>query len=135
MASVNLTPSLSGLGAARAVEAMLRSLGGTRVALRMPVAADSSPKTGLGLAQSAWEEVVLEPVLLHMTLTRPQHFELIVGAETLRVVMGAASEEAAAEVMSRAGRVRCGESVFRIAEVKPEFMAGRLSLYKLRLEA
>ena len=80
-------------GAQRAAEAMLRSLGATRVTLRVALPAIDSMASQLGMACGGFEDVVLSPVVVRSTA--------IAANETVKVEVLVSATAALTAAMAR----------------------------------
>ncbi len=116
---------------AAATEAALRTLGATAVMLRVPVPQSGAGTVGLGLAEAAWEESTLDPVIVR-TLTDGS-LEVTVGGDTMSEAVGDTADGLQKMLMPGA-RLDVNGTTMRILDVKAEYAAGVPYLYKLRIE-
>jgi hypothetical protein len=123
--------------AQRAADAMLRSLGATEVALRLPgVSTADATSTELGLAAVPTQDVTLEPAII---AARPiaadsgrQQYELLVSAAALQSAAeqnGFASE---AEMLNSALGIVVAGALLRISGFAAELVAATPVLFKIR---
>jgi hypothetical protein len=128
-----MTPS----AAQRAADAMLRSLGATQIALRLPgVSTADATSTQLGLAAVPTTDVTLEPAIIS---ARPlaadsgrQQYELLVSAAAMHSAAeqnGFASE---AELLNAALGVVIAGALLRISSFAAELVAATPVLFNIR---
>jgi hypothetical protein len=120
----------------RASDAMLRSLGGADVKLRLLVApADdsSSTQTQLGLAPCSAEDVELAPALV--SAAREENgrvtFQVLVSATAIRNLTQARSFSSAAELVATALGLVLDDELLAITNFTAELVAGTPVLYVL----
>ena len=127
--------------AQRAADAMLRSLGATEIALRLPGVSSAATtnevtSTQLGLAAVPTQDVTLAPAIV---AARPiaadsgrQQYELLVSAAALQLAAeqnGFASEE---EMLNSALGVVIAGALLRISGFAAELVAATPVLFKIR---
>jgi hypothetical protein len=117
----------------RAVVAMLRTLGGSEVTLRVVSPMGTLDTRGLGLQQYEISEVRLAPAILRQVRSAPdRRWEVLLPASEIEAKLGPDTDAIACALrvgtpMSWNGRE------FRIAEVACEQFAGREYLYRITL--
>jgi hypothetical protein len=127
---------ISGIAAARAADAMLRTLGGTEVTLLFPAAGlPGEGISGLGLVDPGVEQAVISPVIV-VELTAEtngprRRIELLVGQEAMAEQVSQRNV-ASAEVLfeTALGLLYCGE-MFHIEGLVVERLGGVPYLYRV----
>ena len=127
---------ISGAAAARAADAMLRTLGGTEVILLFAAARlPGDPATGLGLVDPGVEQALITPVIVRELTAENsgprRRIELLAGQAAMAEQVSQRNV-ASAEVLfeTALGLVYCGE-VFHIQGFVVERLAGVAYLYRV----
>jgi len=127
---------ISGAAAARAADAMLRTLGGTEVVLLFPAAGlPADAVAGLGLVDPGVEQASISPVIVREVTTENngprRRIELLVGQAAMAEQVSQRNAASADVLLETAlGLVYCGE-VFHIEGFVVERLAGVAYLYRV----
>jgi hypothetical protein len=117
----------------RAAVAMLRSLGGAEITLRVSARMGTLDTRGLGLQQYDIAEVRLSPALVLQTKGAPDpQWEAILPAAEIESKLGPDSDAIAQALRPNAEIVRNGQ-VLRIRDVSSELFASCEYLYRITL--
>lgn len=110
----------------RAVNAMVRAMGGGSVRLRLPSSAPLGLERELGIAPSLEEEIEIGPVVVR-TLEAKEgraRVQLVIAASSLDPVMVARGESNGYALLKNAVSMMYGDCVFRVTEVSTEEFGG-----------
>lgn len=126
------TPSLI-----RSADALLRSLGGASIALRLPQALTSgATATEIGLAAPATQDVTLAPVAVR-ALSNPHpekaraRFELLISATAVNTQLATLNFASADALFSAATGFIYNGSLLRIESLTSDQFAGAAYLYRV----
>lgn len=124
-----------GLAAVRAAEALLRTLGGTTIYVRVPAAVvTTGDASQLGLQAVATEDVELSPVVTR-PLTKqkdaPRRTELSISAASLTRAKEIQDSDSAEQFFNAALGVFYADRLWRIASFEVEEFGGMPYLYRL----
>lgn len=117
-------------GTRRGVRALIQTLGATTVQLQLPmppVAGDSGEELGLRAPEFQWKE--LAPVAVR----RGKTFELLVAADVLEAVLGAADPGAVAATVQTVAAVQMGDETFVPTATETVPSRGGVCLYRILL--
>lgn len=117
----------------RAVNAMVRALGGGWVKLRVPSAAVAGLERELGITPPALDEIEIGPVVVRQLDSREgrAQVQVIVAASSLEGVLAARGEVSAYSLLKVAESLIYQERVFRVTEVSAESFGGMEYMYRL----
>ncbi len=122
----------------RAADAMLRVLGGTGVALRLPApSAASATAVQLGLAAPQLEDVPIAPAAVLPRSASPSpgrlRYELLVSASAAAELVEARGLDSAQDLFNAAIGVVFDGQLLRIEGLAVDIFGGVVSLYRLAL--
>ena len=125
-----------GLAAQRAAEALLRTLGGSSVLVRVPTLGVAGDAAQLGLAGAATEDVQLQPVvvrnaLVNAAILERQRRELLVPASALVSAREIHEASAAREFFESAVGIFVDDRLLRVVSVFAEDFGGVPYLYRI----
>jgi hypothetical protein len=126
-------PHTLGAAAARAAEALLRSLGDGKVTLRavLPAAVANGD---LGLAAPQTEEVELSPAMVRLVAAGEDggaRYEVAIAGSSLEEEAAKRNYESAGEFLASALGVVLGDRLLRIVNAAPHSCGGKVYLYRL----
>jgi hypothetical protein len=127
---------MSDLYAARAVDTMLRTLGGRTVLLRIPAPAVPADVTEqLGLATPLFQDLPLGPVALRKSGTSQSEgkLELLVSAHAIQQLVGSLAFDSASILFSNACGIVIDDELFEIVGASAEQAFGQPYVYRLTL--
>ena len=118
---------------ARAVNAMMRALGGASVKLRMPVASTSGVQRELGIAASAYQEVQLAPVIVRNLKERDgrRQIEVLISSSVLDTLTPAVGAADGWGFLRQVEQIVNADLVFAVTDVSADQFAGVAYLYHL----
>lgn len=125
-----------GLAAQRAAEALLRTLGGSSVLVRVPALGVAGDASQLGLAGTATEDVLLQPVLVRnapptaANLER-QRRELLAPASALAAAREIQDAESARDFFESALGILVDGHLLRVVSVFADDFGGVPYLYRI----
>ncbi len=124
--------------ARRAADALLRSLGGTTVKLRLPSQPCISDLDQLGMAAGAYQDLVLSPAVfrrVRATLGEGQvgAWELLLSASSVMKQVSAMQMQSAEILFEQALGVMVGERSFVLRTVSSSEIFGQVYMYRLLL--
>ncbi len=125
--------SARGIAAVRAAEALLRTLGGGAVVVRIRFPLEATGNNlELGIAGAATEDVTLSPVVVR-NFSAQQGTELLISAATLARAREIQDAATAREFFSGAVGVVVEERLLRILFVQVDELAGTPYLYRVKV--
>lgn len=124
--------------AQRAADALLRSLGGSSVKLRLPSQACTSDKDQLGLSAGAYQDLVLSPAIfrrVRATLSEGEEatWELLLSASSVTKQVTAVRMQSAESLFEQALAVLVGDRSFVLRAVSSSEVFGQVYMYRLLL--
>ncbi|HSE49738.1 MAG TPA: hypothetical protein VLA96_11065 [Terriglobales bacterium] len=126
-------PHTLGATAARAAEALLRSLGDGKVTLRI-LLPEGAAGGGLGLAAPQTEEVELWPAMVRLVAPGEDggaRYEVAIAGSSVVEEAEKRNHESADEFLAAALGVVLGEKLLRIVNATPHSCGGKVYLYRL----
>ncbi|MHB1702124.1 MAG: hypothetical protein ACYCSN_18715 [Acidobacteriaceae bacterium] len=128
-------------GAARVADALLRSLGGRSVLLRLPqsaVAGDDQEQ--LGMAAALFQDIPLAPVAYRRVRAAASEktsarYELMVSASAVQALMGSMAYSSASALFAQAVGVVVDQVLMEIEAATASEAFGQAYLYRLDLRA
>ena len=116
---------------ARAVNAMMRALGGAAVTLRLPAAATGGTQREIGATGSTYQEVQLAPVLVRGLARKDgrAQVELLVASNALDQLMPALGATDGFVFLRGVEQIVYGGCVFAVTNVSADRFAGVAYLY------
>jgi len=120
----------TGWSLSAATLAMIRSLGGATVTLRICGSSETAAAVGIGLSAPAMESVELSPVLLRSKSDGSR--EVVVDAQTLETAAGTSGESL--RKLLQTARVNLGDAETRIVDVSWDQLGSAAYIYRLSLE-
>ena len=133
-ADTNFPQVARGLAAVRAAEALLRTLGGCTIYVRMPIdAATAGDAPQLGLQPIATEDIALSPVVTRelRSAGTKRKMELIISAASLARAKDIQSAADAQQFFDAALGFIYGEKLWRIETFAADDFAGTPYLYRI----
>ena len=128
---------------ARAVNAMMRAMGGASVKLRIPASADGGTPRELGIAAATYQEAELAPVIVRET-QKPKskaadrsvratqaEIEVLISSSGLDSLMPAFGASDATIFLQMAKQIVYGDLVFAVTSVSAERFAGVAYMYRV----
>lgn len=124
--------------AQRAADALLRSLGGSSVKLRLPSQPCTSDQGQLGLCAAAYQDLVLSPAVfrrVRATLVEGEEavWELLLSASSVTKQVSAMQMQSAEILFEQALAVLVGERSFVLRAVSSSEVFGQVYMYRLLL--
>jgi hypothetical protein len=124
--------------AQRAADALLRSLGGSSVKLRIPGRPCAGSCDQIGLGVGTYEDLLLTPALFRRTRATMAAgtecvWELLLSATVVQVQVSAAQLDSADELFAEAVSVLVGTQTFTIEAISASEVFGQVYLYRLLL--
>jgi len=129
---------------ARAVNAMMRALGGATVTLRIPAATDGGTQRELGIAAAAYQEAEVAPVLVRevakskskaadegVRATQAQEIEVLISSSGLDMLMPAFGVTDGTGFLRMAKQIVYAGIVFSVTEVSADRFAGVEYMYRV----
>lgn len=117
---------------ARAVNAMVRAMGGGSVKFRLPITT-SGIERELGLSAQLAEEVEIGPVVVREIGLKDgrAQVQMLISANSLQPVMDARGEVSGLRMLRSADSVTYGERVFRVTDVNAESFGGMEYMWRI----
>jgi hypothetical protein len=132
---------MSDLYASRAVDAMLRALGGRTVILRMPAPAVPTDLTEqLGIATPTFQDLPLSPVVYRKARAivaegKAAKWELLVSATVIEKLVGSLEYASASVLFAAACGVLTDDELYEVESATSEQAFGQPYIYRLILRA
>ena len=125
--------------AMRMADALLRSLGGTAVALRFPVTAAGADAEQLGLSAPVFEDVALSPAVfrrLHAQVGKDGGavYELLISATTVNAQMALLGLSSVAELFAAGLGIVVRGTLLAVLGVTASEAFGAAYVYRVRLQ-
>jgi hypothetical protein len=117
--------------ASRAAEALLRTLGGTSIYLRTPMAAAAGDAGQLGIAGATTQDIALAPVVVRHSGSSATRRELLVPASALARACDIQDTAAAQEFFSAALGIVLRGTLLRVEAFAAEELDGAPYLYRV----
>jgi len=133
--------AMSDLYASRAVNAMLRALGGRTVMLRMPAPAVPTDLTEqLGIATPTFQDLPLSPVVYRKARAivaegKAAKWELLVSATVIEKLVGSLEYASASVLFAAACGVLTDDELYEVESATSEQAFGQPYIYRLILRA
>jgi hypothetical protein len=127
--------------AARAVDVLLRAMGGREVMLRIPApAVPADPTEQLGAATPAFQDVPLAPVVYRkaraaITVGKAAKSELLVSATVIEEIVGSLEYASASVLFATASGILVDDDLLEIVAAAAEQAFGKPYVYRLVLLA
>ena len=120
----------------RATNALIRTLGGTSVRLRVSGGTSAGTERELGITSAAYEELEVCPVVLRRMQSEDtrDRIEVVISAGTLEKLTNGSGAGAALEFLKLVVAVVYGDDVFQITNVSAETFGGLEYMYRVRAE-
>jgi len=117
----------------RAMNTMVRALGGGPMTLRVPSAAVVGLVRELGMTAPALEELEVGPVVVRKLADKAgrSRVEVIVSASSLAPLLAARGEDSAYLLLKSAESLMYEQRVFRVTEVSAESFGGLEYMYRV----
>ena len=117
----------------RAMNTMVRALGGGPMTLRVPSAAVVGLERELGMTAPALEELEVGPVVVRKLADKAgrSRVEVIVSASSLAPLLAARGEDSAYLLLKSAESLMYEQRVFRVTEVSAESFGGLEYMYRV----
>ena len=122
----------------RAVNAMMRALGGAPVKLRIAAASDAGTQRELGIAAAAYEETELAPVLVRTVTadknvrpTATTQIEVLVASSAVEALIPAFGATDGESFLEMVRQIVYGDLVFAVTQVSAERFAGVAYMYRV----
>lgn len=117
----------------RAMNTMVRALGGGPMTLRVPSAAVVGLERELGMTAPALEELEVGPVVVRKLADKAgrSRVEVIVSASSLAPLLAARGEDSAYLLLKSAESLMYEQHVFRVTEVSAESFGGVEYMYRV----
>lgn len=117
----------------RAMNTMVRALGGGPMTLRVPSAAVVGLERELGMTSPALEELEVGPVVVRKLADKAgrSRVEVIVSASSLAPLLAARGEDSAYLLLKSAESLMYEQRVFRVTEVSAESFGGLEYMYRV----
>jgi hypothetical protein len=117
---------------ARAVNAMVRAMGGDSVKLRMPVATTGLERE-LGMTAQLAEEIEVGPAVIRELGLKDgrAQVQVLISANSMQPLMDARGEVSGLAMLKRVESLLYGDRVFRVTGVSAETFAGMEYLWRL----
>jgi hypothetical protein len=124
--------------AQRAADALLRSLGGSSVKLRLPSQPCTSDMDQLGLGTGAYQDLVLSPAIfrrVRATLAEGEEatWELLLSASSVTKQVTAIQMQSAEALFEQALAVLVGDRSFVLRAISSSEVFGQVYMYRLLL--
>ena len=115
----------------RAVNAMMRALGGASVKLRTPVASASGIERELGIDPSAYQEAQLAPVIVRNLNEKDgrQQIEVLISSSALDTLMPAVGTNDGWGLLRQVEQIVYADLVFAVTDVSADRFAGVAYMY------
>ena len=125
------TSGMRATAASRAAEVLMRTLGGTRVYLRTPMAAAAGDAGQLGIAGATTQDIALAPVVVRNVGSSPTRRELLIPASALARAWDIQDRAAAQELFSAALGIGLRGTLLRVESFAAEELDGPPYLYRV----
>jgi hypothetical protein len=124
--------------AQRAADALLRSLGGASVMLRLPSLPCGADNDQVGLGSGSYEDLTLSPAVFRRVRPKMQEsteceWELLLSASSVDARVSAAQLDSADTLFAEGVAVIVGTKTFLIEAISASEVFGRAYLYRLLL--
>lgn len=118
----------------RAVNAMMRALGGATVQLRVPTNATSGIDRELGLSPALLDEIELAPVVVRNLATKDgrAQIEVLMSANGLDAVLAARGGGCARNLLKTVESVRHHGRLFQVTELSADSFAGLEYMFRIK---
>jgi hypothetical protein len=128
----------------RAVNAMMRALGGGSVTLRLPAGADGGMQRELGIIAPVYQEIELAPVIVRETrsqdpkatersvrASQASEIEVLISSSALDALIPAFGVADGSSFLELVRQVVYGDVVFAVTQVSAERFAGVAYMYRI----
>ncbi len=124
----------------RAVNSMMRALGGATISLRFPAASDGGTQRELGITAATLQEAELGPVVVRESAesadkrvrgTQPRQIEALISSSTLDARLPAFGMNDGLSFLRHAQQLVYGGLVFTVTSVSAERFAGVTYMYRV----
>lgn len=117
----------------RAVNGMMRALGGTWVKLRLPGGGAPGEERELGMTPAVYQEVELGPVVVRAVPSRDgrERVQALISANALDLLMPAFGETKGRKFLEQVSAIVYGNGVFQVTAVSAEKFGGLEYLYRV----
>lgn len=128
MAGAGSQPAL-----ARAVNAMMRAMGGAAVKLRMPAATTSGTQRELGIVGSSYQEAEITPVIVRTPASKgeTEQIEVLISSSALDALMPEFGATDGWSFLRMTQQIVYADRVFAVTGVSAERFAGVAYLYRV----
>ncbi len=113
----------------RAVNAMMRTLGGLSIKLRIPLGLDGGTQRELGIAAMAYQEVELGPVLMRESAAG--RVEILISTTALDAVMQGFGAANGLSFLGMAKQIVYRDHVLTVTDVSAERFAGMAYMFRV----
>jgi len=113
----------------RAVNALMRALGGASIKLRIPAPTDGGKQRELGIAAAAYQEAELAPAMVRST--SGGQVEVLISSSALDLLMPAFGANDGANFLRQVQQIVYGDLVFTVTGVRAERFAGVEYMYRM----
>jgi len=120
----------------RAVNGMMRALGGTTVKLRFPNGGAAGTERELGIAAAVCQEVELGPVVLRNVASKDgrEVVQMLVSASALDLLIPAMGATSGRDFLKQVQSIVYAERVFVVTEVSAESFGGLEYMFRVSAE-
>lgn len=123
-----------GMLALRTADALMRTLGGSAIVVRSPVPMAATGIAGeIGAQGSAYEEVVIEPVVVVSSSAKTQEMEVMISASAMKRAREIEEPALVEAFFLQSCGVSARGKLWRVMSVQADELGGRAYLYHVRL--